>query len=291
MIEQMTQNNSSRHRSYVVYGVYIAVFLLLGIAAGSGAVAAAPESTVNVSSTPAEPIQPGETFTFDISMTNTGSENGTVTDIRVQDEPEGVTATDPPLQIRGLTPGETVTETVSVSVGDNVSNGEYALTAYGAVAESQTDTTHVNFTVDDRSSLNVSLDPAVVTAGKNTNVSVTVTDAASNTPVTNANITRLTTVETISVDQSGTATIQVSPSEPGEIAIDVTADGYRSTTENITVNEEQTEVDRFDQDNDGIDRSDAVRAVVAYNTESDVGGTKVTRQEAVRVIIAYITGQ
>jgi hypothetical protein len=110
-------------------------------------------------------------------------------------------------------------------------------------------------------------------------------------PVTNANITRLATVETISVDQTGTAIIQVSPSEPGEIIIDVTAAGYRSTTKNITVNEGQTEVARFDADNDGIDRGDAVRAVVAYNTGSDVGGTKVTRQEAVRVIIAYITGQ
>lgn len=287
----MTQNHSSQYRSYVVYGVCIAVFLLLGIAAGSGAVTAAPESAVNVSSTPAEPVQPGETFTFDISMTNTGDENGTVTDIRVQDEPEGVTATDPPLQIRGLTPEETVTETVSVSVGDNVSSGEYTLTAYGAVAEGQTDTTHVNFTVDTRSSLNVSLNPAVVTANETTNVSVTVTDAASGMPVTNANITRLATVETISVDQKGTAIIQVSPSEPGEIIIDVTAAGYRSTTKNITVNEGQTEVARFDADNDGIDRGDAVRAVVAYNTGSDVGGTKVTRQEAVRVIIAYITGQ
>ena len=287
----MTQNHSSQYRSYVVYGVCIAVFLLLGIAAGSGAVTAAPESTVNVSSTPAEPVQPGETFTFDISMTNTGDENGTVTDIRVQDEPEDVTATDPPLQIRGLTPEETVTEPVSVSVGDNVSSGEYTLTAYGAVAEGQTDTTHVNFTVDTRSSLNVSVNPAVVTANETTNVSVTVTDAASGMPVTNANITRLATVETISVDQKGTAIIQVSPSEPGEIIIDVTAAGYRSTTKNITVNEGQTEVARFDADNDGIDRGDAVRAVVAYNTGSDVGGTKVTRQEAVRVIIAYITGQ
>lgn len=287
----MAQNHSSQHRSYVVYVVYIVIFLSLGTAAGSGMVTAAPESTVNVSSTPSEPVQPGETFTFDVSMTNTGDENGTVTDIWVQDEPEGVTATDPPLQIRGLTPGENITETVGVSVEDDVSGGEYTLTAYGAVAEGQTDTKPVNFTVGTRPLLNVSLDPAVVTANETTNVSVTVTDAASGTPVTSANITRLTTVETISVNQSGTATIQLSPSKSGEITIDVTANGYRPTRKNIIVNEEQTELARFDVNNDGIDRTDAVRAVVAYNTGSDVGGKRVTRQEAVRVIISYTTRQ
>ena len=265
--------------------------VVLSIIAGSGTVAAAPEAGVEVSGTPTEPIQPGESFTIDVSLTNTGDEDGTVTDIRVQDEPEGVTAVDPPLGVSGLAPGETATESVEISISENVTTDDYSVTAYGAVSRDASTTVPVNFSVDSRSPLTATVDPEEISAGETTNVTVTVTDA-SGAPISNANVTRLETVESVPVNQSGITVLPLSPSETGNITLDVTADGFLPTTTNISVTDAPTDLNRFDQTGDGqINRTDAVQAVVAYNTGSSVGGAEVTRQDAVSAIIAYNTGR
>ena len=264
---------------------------VLSIAAASGTVAAAPEASVDVAGTPSEPVQPGESFTIDVSLTNTGTEDGTVTDIRIQDEPEGITAEDPPPGVSGLAPGETSTESIEINVGENVTTDDYAVTAYGAVSQEASTTETVNFSVDSRSPLTATVDPEKITAGETTNVTVTVADA-NGSPIPNANVTRLETVESVPVNQSGIAVFSLSPTETGNISLDVTADGFLPTTTNITVTEETTDLSRFDRTGDGqIDRTDAVQTVVAYNTGSSIGGAGVTRQDAVSAIIAYNTGQ
>jgi len=280
----------SRPRRIAFVTAFLAV-VVLSIVAGSGTVAAAPEAGVEVSGTPTEPIQPGESFMIDVSLTNTGDEDGTVTDIRIQDEPEGITATNPPLGVSGLAPGETATESVEISVGENVTTDDYSVTAYGAVSGDASTTVPVNFSVDSRSPLTATVDPEEISAGETTNVTVTVTDT-SGAPIPNANVTRLETVESVPVNQSGIAVLSFSPSETGNITLDVTADGFLPTTKNVSVTEEETDLSRFDQGGDGqINRNDAVQTVVAYNTGSSVGGAGVTREDAVSAIIAYNTGQ
>lgn len=273
---------------------FVLIFLtvvVLSLAAGSGTVAAAPEAGVDVAGEPAELIQPGESFTVDVSLTNTGTDNGTVTDIRIKDEPEGVTATDPLPGVSGLAPGETATESIKITVGENVSTGDYSVNAYGAVSGDASTTEPINFSVDSRLPLNVTVDPSEITAGETTNVTVTVTDLDGE-PIPTASVTRLATVEYVSVNQSGVAILPLSPSDTGNITLDVTADGYLPTMTNVTVSEETSDLSRFDQGGDNkIGRDDAVKTVVAYNTDSTIGGAEVTRENAVAAIIAYNTGQ
>ena len=275
--------------------VFVTLFLFIAgaaIAAGSGTVAAAPESSVEVTDMPREPVQPGDSFTFNVSLTNTGNETGTVTDIRIQNIPDGVSVPSPPLGINGLDPGETSTEQITASIDKNVSDGEYSLTAYGDVGGEKAATTPIAFTVDSTLPLSVDVAPDEISAEETTNVTVTVTEADTGSPVPNANITRLETVQTTPVNGSGSAILTFSPSETGTITLDITADGYFTTTTNITVTEAKPDVDRFDQDGDGIiNRQDAVSAVIAYNTKATLGGQPVDRNAAVQAIIAYNTGQ
>lgn len=263
----------------------------LGLAAGSGTVAAAPEASVDVAGEPTEPIQPGESFIIDVSLTNTGTDDGTVTDIRIKDEPEGVAATDPPLGVSGLAPGETATESIEITVDENVSTEDYSISAYGAVSGDASTTEPINFSVDSRVPLDATVNPSEINVGETTNVTVTVTDTDGE-PIPNANVTRLTTVESVSVNQSGAVVLPLTPSETANISLDVTADGYLPTTTNVTVTEGTTDLSRLDQEGDNqIGRNDAVQAVVAYNTGDSIGGAGVSREDAVAAIIAYNTGQ
>ena len=127
--------------------VFVTLFLFIAgvaIVAGSGSVAAVPESSVEVTDMPQEPVQPGDSFTFNVSLTNTGNETGTVTNIRIQNVPDGVLAPSPPLGISGLAPGGTSTEQITASVDENVSDGEYSLTAYGDVGGDRAATTPID---------------------------------------------------------------------------------------------------------------------------------------------------
>jgi hypothetical protein len=151
------------------------------------------------------------------------------------------------------------------------------------------DTTPVNFTVSSSLPLDVSTSPGEITVDETTDVTVTVTEAGSNTPVPSANITRLATVDTTPVDESGRAVLPLSPVETGNITLDITADGYITETTNISVTDGEINVDRFDDEGNGVDRNDAVRAIVAYNTGSKIAGKDVSRNAAVQAIIAYNT--
>jgi hypothetical protein len=71
----------------------------------------------------------------------------------------------------------------------------------------------------------------------------------------------------------------------------IAVDRSTTATQNVTVVNETT-VDsplvRFDQNNDNrIDRNEAVRAIIAYNTGGTIGGRQATREQVVSVIIAY----
>lgn len=266
--------------------------VVLSLAAGSGTVAAAPEAGVDVADTPQEPVQPGDSFTFNVSLTNTGNETGTVTDIRIQDVPDNVSAPSPPPSLSRLDPGETATEQITVSVGDNVSDGDYSLTAYGDVGGDEPATTPVEFTVSSTRPLSVDVVPKEIPVEETTNVTVTVTEADSDTPISNANVTRFETIESTPVNESGSAVLTLTPAETRNITLDITADGYFPTTVNVTVTEGEVDLDRFDQDGDGtIGREDAVTTVIAYNTGTSVGGQSVGRNAAVQAIIAYNTRQ
>ena len=70
-----------------------------------------------------------------------------------------------------------------------------------------------------------------------------------------------------------------------------------STTKTVTVAEsastDPTEraLQRFDDGDGTIDRSEAVSAIIAYNTGSTIGGEEVTRTQVVQAIVAYNTGE
>lgn len=288
----MINDYSPDSQRRIVLRTGLFVVMILCLVAASGTVAAASEATVDVDAVPSDPIQPGDSFTIDVSMTNTGDEAGTVIDIRIRDKPMNITADNPDLGLDGLEPGETTTKTITVDVGEDVDDGEYSVTAYGKADTEATDTTQVNFTVDSRLPMEADFQPDSITVGEPTDVTVTVTETDTDTPVTNARVTQLSSVETVSVNEIGEAQIQLSPTEAGNITLDITADGYIPITKNITVAEEAADLKTIDQDNDGeIDREDAVKAVVAYNTDDTIGNSKVSREAAVEAVIAYNTEQ
>lgn len=271
----------------------IGVLLLLlvagvAVAGGSGTAAAAAEANLTVSDTPTEPVQPGDSFTIDISLTNVGTEDGTVIDIRTTNLPDNISSPNAQLGLDSLAPGETETKELSVSVGEDVSDGTYNLTAYGDVGGgAAVATTPIEFTVDSTTPLAATVKPDTVDVGTTTPVTVTVTEAGSTQPVPNATVTRIDTVTTTPVNNSGRAVIRLSPTETGNVTLDITAPGYGLATKNVTVVSGDSPVDRFDSDSDGIGRDDTINAIVAYNNDSEIGGRPVDRDAAVAVIKAY----
>lgn len=67
-----------------------------------------------------------------------------------------------------------------------------------------------------------------------------------------------------------------------------TATPSTTTTRTVTVAEQQDPVDRFDtNDQPGIQRDEVVDAIVAFNTETEIGGEAVSRSDVVDVIVAF----
>ena len=79
--------------------------------------------------------------------------------------------------------------------------------------------------------------------------------------------------------------------DSGDYTHVVAVDGSTTATQNVTVVNQTTAyspLSRFDQNNDNrIDRNEAVRAIIAYNTGGTIGGRQATREQVVSVIIAY----
>jgi len=269
-------------------GVLLLLVAGVAVAGGSGTATAAAEANLTVSDTPTEPVQPGDSFTIDISLTNVGNEDGTVIDIRTTNLPDNISSPNAQLGLDSLAPGETETKELSVSVDENVSDGKYNLTAYGDVGGgAAVVTTPVEFTVDSTTPLSATVKPGTVDVGTTTPVTVTVTEAGSTQPVPNATVTRIDTVTTTPVNSSGRAVVRLSPTETGTVTLDITAPGYGLATKNVTVVSGDPAVDRFDSDNNGIGRDDTISAIVAYNNDSEIGGRPVDRDAAVAVIKAY----
>jgi uncharacterized membrane protein len=286
----MTDTHSSIRPTRI--GVLLLLFVAgVAVAGGSGTATAAAEANLTVSDTPTEPVQPGDSFTIDISLTNIGTEDGTVIDIRTTNLPDNISSPNAQVGLDSLAPGETETRELSVSVDEDISDGTYNLTAYGDVGGgAAAATTPIEFTVDSITPLAATVKPDTVDVGTTTPVTVTVTEAGSTQPVPNATVTRIDTVTTTPVNSSGRAVIRLSPTETGNVTLDITAPGYGLATKNVTVVSGEPAVDRFDSDSDGIGREDTIKVIVAYNNGSEIGGRPVSRDAAIAVIKAYKTG-
>ena len=102
-----------------------------------------------------------------------------------------------------------------------------------------------------------------------------------------------------STTETATTTHTYDSANSYDITLTVTDDSgaAATTTGSITIQQPETEdpeigLARFDTDNSNtIDRTEAVGAVIAYNTDTTVGDQTVDRGTAVEVIIAYNTGQ
>ncbi|WP_240625382.1 BGTF surface domain-containing protein [Halonotius pteroides] len=118
-------------------------------AAFAGAAAAQEASISTSTDANLDNVSPGDTFDIDVTVENTGSSDATVVDVRVQDEPSGVTAEDAGLGLDAPAPGESATKTVSVTVGDDVASGDYSVDIFADLGNEATSTTPVEFTVSD----------------------------------------------------------------------------------------------------------------------------------------------
>lgn len=149
--------------------------------------------------------------------------------------------------------------------------------------------------------------PTQITSGKGYEVAVTVTNTGGATKTQNITydlvdsdgLSQITSVKTdvrvASGDNTGSKFtvdgVDTERLDSGDYTHVITVNGSTTVTQNVTV-VNQTTVDsplvRFDQNNDNrIDRNEAVRAVIAYNTGSTIGGRQVSREQVISVIIAY----
>lgn len=149
--------------------------------------------------------------------------------------------------------------------------------------------------------------PTQITSSEGYEVTVTLTNAgrAARTQnitydlVDSGGLNQVTSVKTnVRVDSgdSNTSIFTVDGADTerldtGDYTHVITVDGSSTATQNVTV-VNQTNTDsplaRFDENDDSrIDRNEAVRAIIAYNTGGTIGGRQATREQVVSVIIAY----
>ena len=144
--------------------------------------------------------------------------------------------------------------------------------------------------------IGLSVSPSNPTASNN--VTITATDQSTFDTVDAVSVT----VEspqgdaiTVLTDDQGEAVHPASfLDEAGSYTVNTRRAGYADATASFTVDDvpQAVALARFDTDDDNtIDRSEAVSAIVAYNTGGTVGGEEVTRSQAVDVIVAYNSGQ
>jgi hypothetical protein len=128
--------------------------------------------------------------------------------------------------------------------------------------------------------LSVSLSRSSVPAGGQSDLTVEVTDATTEETVSGATVSVSELGVSVTTDNTGTATLSLADATPGEYLVEVSAEGYTTSSATVTVTEQESVVDEYTGEDGEVGPFDVIEAV------SDFRQQQLTPFELLEVIEA-----